>query len=410
MSMYSSVFYLRFALAGVISLASISTLAAEISVSAKFAPDAGNPQNNNFQNTTPNSGFCRDFPVQCGTSLFSISFPGSTSQSSIVASQSDMRKSAMIKVPSEWRRVDVVGPGGNSKVLEFRVVGFGADYLTSFDVRELTGLSDLFQAHAALWHGGQWVDAPSPCMNSPLSGANPTLYRFFWRIPSAVPCGKLAKIDIPGLRLSRFSLMYELKAPNPLEMSLGTYTGKLAYLMGPGQDFDFGDLLIPSESSLTLNFSLEVLHLLKVQFPPGSDRLTLNPQGGWQQWVLHGRRPEKLFGNQNFQLWASSPFKMQLQCQYAVGDQCGIQNEVGDLVPVETRITLPPGLLNETNAPVNRHLLSISTPSIFHPTYYVDDGRATLNFEVGKSSVVQMTNHSGSRYVGNVTVVWDADI
>jgi len=139
MSMHSSVFYLNLALAGLISLSSFSTLAAEISVTAKFAPDAGNPHNNNFQNTTPNSGFCQSYPVQCGTSLFSIAFSGTTNQSSIISGQNDIRKSAMIKVPSEWRRVDVMGPGGHSRVLEFRIAGFGATYSTSFDVREFTG-------------------------------------------------------------------------------------------------------------------------------------------------------------------------------------------------------------------------------------------------------------------------------
>lgn len=405
MSTYSSAFYLKSALAGLISLASVSASAAEVSIFARFSPDPADPYNDTFRNTTPNSGYCSIVPAQCKLrNQFSIAFSGSTNWSPIAAEHTDVRQGAMIKVPGDWRSVSIIGPHGISRQLELRIVGFGAAYALSTNVEEIA------PSHGDLWYGRSWLYSPSPCVSSGHYIFNQHSYTFFWGTPSSAVCGKTARVDIPSLTLRNFNFMYELRAPNPLDMPLGTYTGQLNYTMGPGQDFDFGDLLIPDESLLTVNFSLEVLHLLKVQFPPGSDRLSLNPQGGWQQWVLHGRRPEKLFANQNFQLWASSPFKMQLQCQYTVSDQCGIQNEVGDLVPVETRITLPPGLLNSTNAPVNRHLLSISTPSIFHPSYYVDDGRATLNFEVGKSSVAQMTNHSGSRYAGNVTVVWDADI
>ncbi len=348
--------------------------------------------------------------LAAGGGVYSLSFLGTTTRPPLAADQTDIRQSAMVKVPTDWRKVNVAASGGDSKIVEVRIVGFGAKLFSTVNVLDLTGESTNFDAHDALWHGGRWGYAASPCTIAAAGGLTASYYQFFWYFPSSMPCGKFAKIDMPGVYFSDFSFMYELKTPNPLDMPQGDYTGQLTYTVGPGQDFDFGDLLIPDDNALTLNFTLEVSHIFQVLFPPGSDRLALIPQGGWQQWVLHGRRPEKLFANQNFQLWASSLFKMQLQCQYTVGDQCGIQNEAGDLVPVETRVTLPPGLLSETNTPVNRHLLSISTPSIFHSTYYIDDGRATLNFEVGKSSVVQMTNHSGSRYVGNVTVVWDADI
>ncbi|TKK39231.1 hypothetical protein PflCFBP13517_22995 [Pseudomonas fluorescens] len=192
-------------------------------------------------------------------------------------------------------------------------------------------------------------------------------------------------------------------------MEIGTYSGSAIYTIGPGGDFDFGDVLASNDTTLIFNFTLSVEHILKVQFPPGADRLAMIPDGGWQQWLHRGRRPEKLLANQNFQMWASSQFKMQLQCQYSVANQCGIQNESGHLVPVETRVTLPSGLINESNLPVSRQLLS-SDSSIFHPSYYVDNGRATLHFEVGRESVEQMTAHAGTRYSGNVIVVWDSQI
>ncbi|WP_338806847.1 hypothetical protein V8U11_06280 [Pseudomonas chlororaphis] len=233
---------------------------------------------------------------------------------------------------------------------------------------------------------------------------------FFGAHLPAHPVQKKALFNLDDFSITRNSIIYELKTPDPLAMESGTYTGSIQYTVGPGGDFDFGDVLVPDDNVLTFNFTLSVEHLLKVQFPPGADRLTLIPDGGWQQWLNRGRRPEKLFANQNFQAWASSPFKMQLQCQYSVGDQCGIQNAAGHLVPVETRVTLPPGLIDKNNQPVNRQPLSNSTPIIFHPSYYVDNGRATLHFEVGRDSVKQMTEHAGTCYSGNVTVVWDTEI
>src|SRR3546814_3118440 len=68
---------------------------------------------------------------------------------------------------------------------------------------------------------------------------------------------------------------YELRTPNPLNMSSGQYTGSLTYSIGPGQDFDMGDVMLPNDSALTLNFNLEVQHTLQVEVPPGGNRVEL---------------------------------------------------------------------------------------------------------------------------------------
>lgn len=221
---------------------------------------------------------------------------------------------------------------------------------------------------------------------------------------------KKANFDIESLGLDVVNIAYELVTPDPLSMAIGTYHGSVDYSVGPGGDFDFGDILQPSDSVLTLKFTLSVMHILKVQFPPGADRLSLIPDGGWQQWLHRGRRPEKLFANQSFQFWNSARFKMQLKCDYTVGEQCGIRNESGHLVPVETRVTLPAGVAALSGMPVNRHLLSATHATNFMSTQYVDNGRASLHFEVGRDSVKEMTEHAGSRYSGNVTIIWDSQV
>lgn len=65
---------------------------------------------------------------------------------------------------------------------------------------------------------------------------------------------------------------YELRTPDPLKMSSGNYTGTLRYSMGPRGDFDFGDVMIPDDTELTLDFNLEVQHTLKVDIPPGGEK------------------------------------------------------------------------------------------------------------------------------------------
>lgn len=383
-----------------------------IELTAAFAPDPTNVGNNKFVNTTPNSGYCSSAPRECAVfNMFSVVVPFTLQASTaIVANHSDPRQGAMIKVPANFKSLNVVSATGDVKVLKLKVSGIGAVQRFSQDVRAITGQSGIMQAHQILWVEGSWVNAPAPCLYSGVGHPFEKAYRFFWRTPSINSCVKKANFDIESLGLDVVNIAYELVTPDPLSMAIGTYHGSVDYSVGPGGDFDFGDILQPSDSVLTLKFTLSVMHILKVQFPPGADRLSLIPDGGWQQWLHRGRRPEKLFANQPFQIWSSGRFNMQLQCQYTVGEHCGIQNQSGHMVPVETRVTLPAGITALSGMAVNRQLLSNTNATTFFPSHYVDNGRASLHFDVGRESVKEMTDYAGSRYSGNVTVVWDSQV
>ncbi|WP_338806836.1 hypothetical protein V8U11_06200 [Pseudomonas chlororaphis] len=385
---------------------SAQALAGPVELTAKFKPDPTNPHMNQFINTTPISGVCTE-SLLCDE-LFSISIPLKLqATTTIFANHTDPRKGAFIKVPADWKDITVTSPSGDAKQLKFRISGFGGKYVLNKGAAEITGGG----YHNELWEGGFWFRSVSgPCQPTGPQFISSHEQGFIWLAHTSTACTKKALFNLDDFSIELPSIVYELQTPDPLSMESGTYTGSINYTVGPGSDFDFGDVLVPDNSVLTLNFTLSMEHLFKVQFPPGADRLTLIPDGGWQQWLNRGRRPEKLFANQSFQAWASSPFKMHLECQYSVGNQCGIQNAAGHLVPVETRVTLPPGLTNESNQSINRQLLSNSTPSVFHPSYFIYNGRATLHFEVGRDSVKQMTEHAGTRYSGNVTVVWDTEI
>ena len=164
--------------------------------------------------------------------------------------------------------------------------------------------------------------------------------------------------DIPYYRYRYVEFAYELRTPNPLKMRSGTYRGNTAYSIGPMQDFDFGDLVTFKDSSLTLNFTLKVQHELKVEVPPGGNRVELLPQGGWQSWLQRNRKPERLFRDQTFNLSASSQFKMTLECEHEGGNTCALQEPVsGRTVPMNIAVSLPNGMTDASGQPVHRRPL-----------------------------------------------------
>lgn len=195
-------------------------------------------------------------------------------------------------------------------------------------------------------------------------------------------------------------------------MSHGEYTGTLALTVGPQGDIELGNGAA-SDPILNVNFKLDVVHLLRVQFPVNSSLLALQPKGGWKQWLNSGgsHRPSKLMFNQPFRLWSSAKFNVKLQCEFALGDDCGLQSDKNSTqIPFKTRITLPAGIVGDGVTAANRYLLSASTKSVFHPTGIIRNARSELNFEVEKSGVDQMIDSGGGRFRGNVTMVFDFEI
>lgn len=268
-------------------------------------------------------------------------------------------------------------------------------------------------SHGGLWVGGTWLYAPINCSGMSYGSFTAWAYSFFWRFNSSNPCTKVSVYSqSPGLFFDSLNFMYELQTPDPLAMSVGTYRGSTTYTIGPGGDFNLGSATA-NDPVVTLNFTLSVQHNLRVQFPAATNLISLQPQGGWQQWILNGEhlRPKKLLANQPYQLWSSTRFKMSVQCQYSIGNDCGIQNDAGNLqIPVKTFTTLPYGMRDSNNSPVNHQLLSNNSTRNFTATRYTSNERATMHFEVENADVEKMVTSGGGRFRGDVTVIWDSDI
>lgn len=388
------------------SLFATQANAVTLDITANFRPDPSNPARNEFVNTTPPGGYCGDHPSYCENGVFSVGLPIRFKSAGPIAALHDERKGPMFRVPSSWRDITVIHEEtGESETVRMRVNGIGAAYSISKPLPE------------GVWDSG-WVYAPAPCQYGGVGYGNPYYYAFFWRVPADVgTCAKQAKVTIDedyDFAYVDTGFSYQLMTPNPLKMTSGVYRGTLNYSVGPQGDFDMGDVMLPDDSLISLNFTLTVEHTLKVDLPPGGQHVVLEPAGGWQTWLSQGRKPTRLFRDQTFHISASSRFRMNLRCQYSMGNNCALwEPTAGHAAPLEVSVSLPNGLTDSSGQPVNRHRLlrDVSGSDIFQPGVYVDRKVGTLHFEVARDAVDEMIQPGTARqYSGNVTVIWDSEV
>jgi hypothetical protein len=319
----------------------------------------------------------------------------------------DERKGVMFKVPSEWRSFEVTSDRGERETVEMRIAGVG----NRMDVARPATIHS--------WGPRTWQYAPAPCVSTGMGTGHNQMVLWFWIVPEGVgTCSLSHTTEIPSVHYVNFEYAYELRTPNPLGMSTGHYSGSISYSLGPNMDFDFGDIMIPNDNVLTFNFNLDVQHTLKVEIPPGGNRVELIPQGGWQAWLQRNRRPERLFRDQTFNISASSRFKMGLDCQYGDGGNTCMLYEPnsGHAVPVDVAVSLPSGMKDATGQPVNRRRLlrDGSGTELFQPGHYIDRKPGALHFEIARPAVEEMLGHPDTTpaktYAGNVMVIWDSEL
>ena len=397
--------------AGIALSASVSLTAQALTqnIDASFRPDSANPTMNKFRNDTPVSGICAGhIPERCEQlNIFSIRDSAfRASANGPILPGAELRNGAMFKVPSEWRELDVTHETtGEIEKVEVRIAGIGHRW----DVRPNVGV---WAIPGVSW-SSRWRNGVAPCTGTGYLAAGSSYALFFWIVPEgAGACGLAPGTEISSLSYSHLEYAYELRTPNPLTMSSGQYAGSITYTMGPGQDFDFGDVMIPDDNLFTFNFTLDVQHTLKVEVPPGGNHIDLIPQGGWQAWLNQGRKPTRLFRDQTFNISSSSRFKMQMECQYPTGDTCGLEDEAGNRVPLQVLVTLPNGLTREDDSPVNRQPLGLSGSGteLFKPGFYVDRKPGALHFEIDRDDVSLMLDRTAATYKGDVTVIWDSEV
>ncbi|MED7667243.1 hypothetical protein GXB78_08540 [Pseudomonas moraviensis subsp. stanleyae] len=392
-------------------LSTVPVQAANQEIRALFQPDPAQPSKNVFINKTPNSGYCASFPGECAQNqVFSIQLPIRFSSTRALY-QGEV---VPIKVPANWRQLMVTNrETQQTEVVEVRITGIGSKFVLSEPARELVGVSSDLEGHQKLWTSNSWVYAPAPCRYSGVGVFSATTYRFFWKTPLEASCIKRNAYPIPSIYFDTIDFAYELRTPDPLGMASGLYTGSLAYSLGSGGDFDLGPLMQPDDSSLTLDFVLDVQHTLKVDLPPGGNKVSLEPEGGWKPWIDSGRKPARIYRDQAFYLSSSSRFRVMMMCDAPVGGKgCTLRSPSGDSTEVEVLLTLPPGITGPAGGDVKalalRHYFWFGP---FQPQQYVDRKAGSLRFEIPRAAIDTLLRPGkNDRLTGNITIIWDSDV
>lgn len=394
-------------------LAALSTPAVEAAnqeIRALFQPDPSQPNKNVFINKTPNSGYCAQFPGQCADNgTFSIRVPIRFSTFTPMFAGNGV----WIKVPADWRVLTVTNPQTQeTHPVEVRISGIGSRYHLSKSVTELTGESDMTEGHRKLWTGSSWVYAPPPCLYSGVGAPLPESYQFFWKTPAQGSCNKVAAFDIGHMDFEYLDIAYELRTPDPLGMSTGLYTGSLTYSVGAGSsDFNMGPFFRADDASLSLDFVLDVQHELKVNLPPGGNKVTMEPVGGWQRWIDTGRMPTEIYRDQPFYLSASSRFKVMILCGSQGGTECDIGNNQVGFSKFEVRLTLPKGIVGPGGGDgwsgTLRHNLWVGP---FEPFRYVDRQPGNLRFQMPRKWIEWLLNPGMNGTLrGSATIIFDSE-
>ncbi|WP_438299703.1 hypothetical protein [Pseudomonas sp. NMS19W] len=393
-----------------LSLSSAEAVNQEIR--ALFQPDSSQPNKNVFVNKTPNSGYCATYPGQCfDNNMFSIQIPVQFSSTRALVPGDALG----VKAPANWRRLTVTNrETQEAETVEVRIVGIGSKFFLSDSAANLTGVTNILEGHQKLWTSSSWVYAPSPCEYSGVGAYGPANYLFFWKSPVEAACSKVAAYRIPSMYFDTLNFAYELRTPNPLGMSSGLYTGSLSYSLGPGGDFQMGSMMVPNDNNLTLDFVLDVQHVLKVDIPPGGDKVVLEPPGGWQSWLDQGRHPVRLFRDQLFHISASSRFTMKLECEDRLNNGCAVSDRQPPSTykaEVTVSVSLPDGMTDSSGRPVRNLPVTHVPTGVIHVGTYVDRKPGTLHFNMNAQHTKFVIDSYGERpFKGNFIVIWDSEV
>jgi len=379
-------------------------------IRALFQPDPAHPNKNVFINKTPISGYCAIYPEECvDNQIFSIELPVRFTSRRFMTPGFPLS----LKAPANWKQLTVTNQATQeTETVEMRVIGIGSDFELSDTAANLVGVSDILDGHQMLWTTSSWVHAPTPCRYSGVGAFSDRTYRFFWKTPVEAACTKVAAYLIPGISFKTLDFAYELRTPNPLRMSSGLYTGSMSYTLGPGGDFDLGSHVYPDDNLLTLDFVLDVQHTLKVDLPAGGNKVTLEPAGGWHNWLESGRQPSRIYRDQPYYLSASSRFKVMMQCNSLGGTECHMGSPTGRSAKVETTMTVPPGIVGPGGGDGWSGRLQHNTwIGPFQPVQYVDRKVGNLRFEIPQSYLSTLLKPGVSdTLTSHITIIWDSEI
>lgn len=402
--------------------ASMAVSAGTMEVTATFSPSMDNPENNTFTNTTAQSGFCAKWPKDCD-GMHSLATGIELTPLKGLTPSDQPRDSLFFKWPSSYRSVEITNnQTGEKKTVKFRIEAFSGNYTANNDSR-------IYE-----WGGGNQAFSIFPkggCTNQSagyIVGA--TQVAWVWRIPAGnLGCYGITSVDRPVgddafiNNVNEISFGYSMIAPNPLEMSAGSYSGSVEYSVGPGGDIDFGDNFQPSVSMMDINFTLAVNHELKLETTTEDHKVALYPcasangcteeegKANWERWSITRITPQ-LTGKSNFSLSSSGNFTVYLICEHESGTGCAISSDkTGEVVPVKTFLTLPVNItdIQSGTTVVHKELFTgfDTSRNVFHTDTFASGAKGSIDFNVDKRDVGNMLKNAPDTYRGSVTVIFN---
>jgi len=371
--------------------------AADLLITAEFRPSALDPGRNTFTNTTPRGTYCGWKPEYCSMlNSYVVDLPINIVSKTYVKG-SDLRKRFYVGLPSP-RRVIVTNESGESIEVDVVISSLAGELSPGDRTNPVFarypggGCSYVHTAAVGHWARFGWnvrnPQAPDAC-HSVGEGPN----------------------GFTGVYASNFlGFGLTVTAPSPLGMENGLYRGQLLYTVGGlGSDIDFGDDVEMSDNVLTMHFEFRVEHDFKVDRPPGTDTIVLQPENSWRDWVDRGRPPRTIRQELPFLMTSSGDFNVHLACELQVGERCAIRSENGEQAALDVSLTIPGLYAEATGAPVDRYPLTAGgAPPGFRVREYMQKRPSRLGFSVSGEPLQRMLDAPGSTWRGEVTVVFDA--
>jgi len=396
-------------------LISQHSVAATMDISASFTPSVQNPQNNSFENTTPQSGYCQRWPSYCPAGVVSIALPITTTLKRPIVANDTARNNPYFGLTNKQRSLTVTNEAtGETASILFRISGFSSEYSGS------TGQYD--------WQGGSFMYPNAPCAYSGVSVGGGNWYAFLWKVSeSDGACYKISTVDrTEPSRFYNMSISYDLVTPDPLKLGAGVFKGTVPLTVGPGGNIDFGDVYEASDNELNINFTLTVTHELKLTATPENSQVSLQPcqpgrvctadegKANWERWMVSRITPQ-LTGRSNFNLSSSGAFTVYLDCAQQAGADCALKSSsTGQLVPVQSLLTLPDNIVDSsTGSAVRQKRLAIGkdvTSNVFSTRTYGQDRQGSIDFLVKQRDVDTMLSTRPDSYSGTVTVIFDPNL
>lgn len=378
--------------------------AADVHITAEFKPDLADPGQRTFVNTTPRSGVCANAHLQTCIQNDWWSIDTTLRGTKDAVRAADYGPDGFYIAMPPPRTVTVVSEDGSSTFdLTLRIIGSALRFTD--EERDGPG---------AFWSTG----APRGCTQGISGHAPHTVMRMLLRRDGGqgrAACA-LHWVETNNYDIAHLDFIYALETPAPLGMRSGVYTGTTVFTYGgtgEAADFDLGHRVALDDRVVNVHFRLEVRHAFQLLVPPGSHVAQLSPKGGWTQWTDHGVVPTVLERELPFSLSSSGRFSVQLQCQYPQQDgRCALRNtsvEAAD-APLDVSVTLPG--FREVGSGVEAvamPLLESGDPPVLTADAVIIGRPARLRFAVTGEPVKAMLQHPGTRYRGDVTVVFDAD-